>query len=70
MKLIPITAFALATLTLTISAAPTLIERSTLSDNTEVFSDAKVQEESSKDEEQDTRSNYGDFDYSEYFLSD
>lgn len=71
MKLISIAALTLATLTLTISAAPTLIgRRSTLSDNTEVFTDAKAQKESTKDEEQDTNSYYGDFDYSEYLLSD
>ncbi|EPB88190.1 hypothetical protein HMPREF1544_05023 [Mucor circinelloides 1006PhL] len=69
MKLVLFTAFTLAMLAVTISAAPTLVERSTLSDNTEVFSDAKAQKESVQDEDQDSNS-YGDFDYSEYLLSD
>ncbi|KAL0136625.1 hypothetical protein V8B55DRAFT_1155312 [Mucor lusitanicus] len=68
MKFISISGFALAMLTLTVSAAPTLVERSTLSDNTEVFSDAKAQEESVK--EGNGNFYYGDFDYSEYLLSD
>ncbi|KAG1088247.1 hypothetical protein G6F42_020339 [Rhizopus arrhizus] len=53
MKLVLFTAFTLAMLAVTISAAPTLVERSTLSDNTEVFSDAKAQKESVQDEDQD-----------------
>lgn len=68
MKFISISGFALAMLTLTVSAAPTLVERSTLSDNTEVFSDAKAQEESVK--EGNDNFYYGDFDYSKYLLSD
>ncbi|KAL7321415.1 hypothetical protein PS15m_001181 [Mucor circinelloides] len=70
MKLALFTAFTLAMLAVTISAAPTHVKRSTLSDNTEVFSDAKAQKESVQDEDQDSNSYYGDFDYSEYLLSD
>ncbi|GAN10337.1 hypothetical protein MAM1_0344d09875 [Mucor ambiguus] len=71
MKLITITGFTLVMLTLTISAAPTLVARSTLSDNTEVFSDAKAQRNSPKeldtteDEEIDIEEKY---DYSQYLL--
>lgn len=69
MKLNLITLFAIAMLIITISAAPTIKKRSTLSDNTEVFTDLKTQKESlEKDaEKEDNSDSYNeDYDYSQY----
>lgn len=69
MKLNLITLFAIAMLIITISAAPTIKKRSTLSDNTEVFTDLKAQKgslEEDAEKEDDSGSYYEDYNYSQY----